>query len=402
MSVRVNHFESLRQRFPTFEELRAHLESAESLRWISNNDGSGIFRYAKQRVATADVFRSVVWNTETNLPLCVAPFKAKEGIPPLNVQLSATEDFVDGFMMNAWVGADGVLHLATRTQIGGSNVFYGEKTFGEMFADAIAATPFKTADALEGELNTLRVEQGAASAFVSFVVQHPAHRVVARIVNPGLYVVHVGFVLESGFVSIAERATNWSQGFTRLQVPSYPSRIFRTEKDVEDLLQRTSVQRGWRWQGLVFKDGQGNRWRLRTPTYNMMRELRGSEASDMDRFFRLRETKQVLDYLKHYSEDRKTFWDFEQKLREKTADIMAAYVDVHKAHALTFKDLPDAIKPAVFMLHAKWRDELRLKGYKVRLQNAIDVVNGMRDFEKRRLMDAPKYVPRTPAEPQPV
>jgi hypothetical protein len=59
---------------------------------------------------------------------------------------------------------------------------------------------------------------------------------------------------------------------------------------------------------------------------------------------------------------------------------------------MAFKDLPDPLKPAVYMLHMKWRNELREKGFKVRLQNAIDVVNNMRDFEKRRLLDAPAYV----------
>jgi hypothetical protein len=55
---------------------------------------------------------------------------------------------------------------------------------------------------------------------------------------------------------------------------------------------------------------------------------------------------------------------------------------------MAFKDLPEAIRPAVFLLHAKWRDELRPKGFSVRLQNAIDVVNQLRSFEKKRLMEA--------------
>jgi hypothetical protein len=174
-------------------------------------------------------------------------------------------------------------------------------------------------------------------------------------------------------------------------------RNFHSEQEVNDLLRRTSVQRGWRWQGLVFKDGAGGRWRLRTPTYTLLRELRGSEATDVERFFRLRAAKQVMDYLKHYAEDRKKFWDFEQTLRVRTADVLAAYVDVHKAHAVKFKELPEALRPAVFMLHVKWRDELREKGFAVRLQNAIEVVNAMRDFEKRRLMELPAYQPISPS-----
>jgi hypothetical protein len=50
------------------------------------------------------------------------------------------------------------------------------------------------------------------------------------------------------------------------------------------------------------------------------------------------------------------------------------------------------------MLHMKWRNELREKGFKVRIQNAIEVVNGMRDFEKRRLMEATPYVAVSPSQ----
>jgi hypothetical protein len=393
MSFKISHFESLCQRFPTWAELSVHLQSVEggSIRVVDSSPYA-ILRYVKGQEGVADIFRSVVWDTEANRPLCVAPPRAKEGLPPLAKQLSATEDFVDGVMINAWVGADGVMHVATRTQIGGNNTFYGTKTFGQMFEDGLAASPLKTKETLANTLNELRSEQNVASVFVSFVLQHPDHRIVARIQNPGLNVVHLGMVDAAGGVSMAERATNWPQALARLQIPSYPIRVFHSEQEIQDIMRRTSVQRGWRWQGLVFKDGAGGRWRIRTPTYTMMRELRGSEANAVDRFSRLRAENQVMDYLKHYAEDRDIFWEFEQKLRARTADVLAAYVDVHKAHAVKFKELPEALRPAVYMLHVQWRDELRTKGFSVRLQNAIQVVNHMRGFERVRLMNAEPYV----------
>jgi hypothetical protein len=398
MSVRINYFESIVQRFPTWEELSGHLES-EGLRVVQGEEGLAVIRYVKG--SGEDIFRSVVWDTQANRPLCVAPPRAKEGLPPLDKQLSATEDFVDGFMVNVWVGADGILRLATRSQIGGTNLFYGPKTFGEMFADAVVASPLKSMDALRDVLNEVRVDQKMASVFASMVVQHPDHRIVALSPTPGMNVVHMGLVDEKGLVSIAERATNWPQAFARLQIPSYPVRNFSSEQEIQDLLRKTSVQRGWRWQGLVFKDGQGGRWRIRTPTYQMMRELRGSESSAVDRFSRLRSQNQVMDYLKHYGEDRELFWSFEQKLRARTADVLKAYVDVHKAHLVKFKELPVAFQPAIYLLHILWRDELRPKGFTVRLQNAIEVVNRMRDFERVRLMNAEPYVAVAPSPEEP-
>lgn len=385
-------FETLRNKFPSWVELKAHFESEEGgkLR-VVDQDGVAVIRYEKGAASDA-VYRSLVWDTSTNLPLCIAPFRANEGAPPTGTTFNAVEDFVDGFMMNAWV-SNGSLHVSTRTRVGGGNKFYSDKTFGELFAECVAASPLKTMDALKMCLEDLRVAAGATSAFASFVLQHPEHRIVAKVAAPSLNVVHTGFVMANGVVHISERAVHWPQALARLQVSNYPPKVFQSDAEAEELLRQTAAQRGWRWQGLVFKDGTGARWRMRTPTYTMLRELRGGESSSLERFFRLRAARQVVEYLKHYGEERHVFWEFEQALRARTADVLAAYTDVHKAHTVAFKDLPESLRPAVYLLHLHWRDELRAKGFSVRLQNVIGVVNKLRGFEKKRLMDSAAYVP---------
>lgn len=390
MSINVKQFETLRERFPTWDALKAHFESEDGVGLrVIEQDGFALIRYEKS--TTVDkIYRSVVWDTAAHLPLCVAPFRSSEGPPPFGPEL-VVEDFVDGFMMNAWV-KDGVLRVATRTRIGGENFFYSHKTFGEMFLECLANTTLKTADALRDCLEGLRADVGGVSAFVSFVVQHPEHRVVAKVSTPGLSVVHTGYVMPSGAVCLSEKAVHWPEALARLQIGNYASRSFDSQEDIDRLLLNTAAQRGWRWQGLVFKDGTGSRWKIRTPTYLMLRQLRGGEATSMERFFRLRSEHKVVEYLKHYGEDRERFWNFEQKIRLMTTSVLGAYTDVHKAHMIAFKDLPEALRPAVFLLHAKWRDELRPKGFSVRLQNAIDVVSSLRPFEKKRLMEADPYV----------
>ena len=165
------------------------------------------------------------------------------------------------------------------------------------------------------------------------------------------------------------------------------------------MLQRTAVQRGWRWQGLVFKDGNGGRWRLRNSTYLTLRALRGGEASVQDRFLRLRSEKNVMEYLKHYSEDREIFWNFELAFRSCIDDVFNAYTATHKSRVIAFKDLPAAYKPAVFLLHKMWLDELRPKGFVVRQAEAAIVVGRLRDFEQKRLLVAVRFVAPVPAEP---
>jgi hypothetical protein len=397
MSMNMKEFTLLREKFPSWTELKTHFASEDGvgLRVVEQGE-QAVIRYERSAGAEA-YYRSVIWDTVSNLPLCVAPFRSKVGPPPFDTELTV-EDFADGFMMNAWVSG-GILQVATRTLIGGHNRFYGEKTFGQLFTECLANTPLKTMDALRDCLEGLRQDVSGSSAFASFVLQHPEHRVVAKFQTPGLYVVHTGYVTEVGAVHISERPVNWPEQLARLRVTNYAPRSFQSEAELADMLLKVSAQRGWRWQGLVFKDGTGARWKARTPTYTMLRELRGSEATSLERFFRLRAQRRVVEYLKHYGEERPVFWEFEQRLRVVTNDVLTAYTDVHKAHSVLFKDLSEEIKPAVYLLHVKWRDELRPKGFSVRLQNVIDVINAMRPFEKKRLMDAAPYVATTPVVP---
>lgn len=391
MSFSVSQFKTLCEKYSTWAEMKAYLEG-EKLR-VVEEDGVAVIRYEKGQEVSEEcgVWRSVVWDTAKNLPVCVAPARAKEGLPPMGVKLSSTEDFVDGFMVNAWLSG-GDVQVATRTKVGGENTYYSEKTFRELFEEAVAASPLKAMDGLRAALaGVLEDMSGSVSSFASFVVLHPEHRVVAKVASPKLYVVHTGFSDEKGTVHIAERSVHWPEAFAKLQISSYPQRQFKEEEDVKGFLESTATERGWRWKGLVFKDGLGGRWRMCSSTYLKLRQLRGSEATAMERFFRLRAQRKVVDYLKHYTEERDQFWQYETEMRARTADVLAAYTDVHKAHAVTFKQLPEAMRPAVFLLHSLWRDKLREKGFAVRLQNAITVVNGMRGFEKKRLMDCAPY-----------
>jgi len=394
MSFTLDTFATLSTLYATWPEVKAFLESNEGgqLR-VVEQDGVAVIRYDKLVKTSVDVaqYRSVVWDMNANVPLCVAPFRAVEGAPPVNTPFSSVEDFVDGFMMNAWV-SNGVLQLATRTRVGGDNTFYSEKTFGQLFDECLEKTSLKNRDGLKACLEGLRSTENAGSAFVSFVVQHPEHRIVAKALAPTLFTVHTGCVMGNGSVSISERSVNWPQELSALRISTYNQKSFEKDDEVEVLLRNTAAQRGWRWQGLVFKDGKGGRWRVRTPTYTLLRQLRGSESTALERFFRLRAQRKVVDYLKHYKEDSDEFWKYEELLRARTSDVFSAYVDVHKAHVVKFKELPEQIRPAVFLLHTKWREQLRPNGFYVRLQNVIEVVNNLRPFEKKRLMDMPPYV----------
>ena len=399
MSVVLNHFESLCDRFPTWPELNAFLTSAEggSLRVVESESGEpyAIIRYVKGdsqfSVPGTGLFRSIAWDTSKNRPVCMAPAKANDGSAPLNTTFTNIQDFLDGVMIQAFVTASEptVLRICSRSKMGASSGFYSKKTFADMFTECLAATPIRTAETLLMHLRETMGENG--SAFASFVLQHPEHRIVEKLHSPDLNIVHVGTVSQTGVVTLMEQSSEWLPPLRRLQIPSYPVKMFHSEEDLQGLMRRTAVQNGFRWQGLVFKDGNGGRWRMRSPGYMVLRTLRGSEANPTDRFLRLRSQGKVVDYLKHYSDERKDFWDYETALRARTADALTAYVAVHKAHSLKFAELPVEYKPVVHLLHVDYLNNLRGKKQTVQLSNAIRVVNTLKEFEQRRLIGAAAF-----------
>jgi hypothetical protein len=411
MSVLLNHFESLRDRYPNWSDLKAFLTSPEggSLRVIESESGEpyAIIRYVKgesqMSVPGTGLFRSVAWDTTNNRPVCMAPAKANQGSIPLNMTFTSIQDFLDGVMIQAFVTAldPTILKIRSRTKMGANNSFYSKKTFNEMFSECLAATPVRTTDTLLMHLRETMSVANATSAFASFVLQHPEHRIVEKLHSPDLNIVHVGTVSENGRVTLLEQSSEWLPPLRRLQIPSYPIKTFHTEEDIQSLMRRTAVQNGFRWQGLVFKDANGSRWRLRSPGYMLLRTLRGAEANSVDRFLRLRNEGKVTEYLKHYADERKEFWDYETALRQRTSNALEAYIAVHKAHLLKFSELPVEYKPVVHLLHVEYLNTLRSQKQTVQLSHAIRIVNALKDFEQRRLIGATAFQAPAPV-PAPV
>ena len=409
MSVLLNHFESLRNRYPLWSDLKAFLTSPEggSLRVIESESGEpyAIIRYVKgesqMSVPGTGLFRSVAWDTTSNRPVCMAPAKANHGSVPLNVNFTNIQDFLDGVMIQAFVTASEptILKIRSRTKMGANNSFYSKKTFNEMFVECLAATPVRTIDTLLMHLRETMSVANATSAFASFVLQHPEHRIVEKLHSPDLNIVHVGTVSENGCITLLEQSSEWLAPLRRLQIPSYPIKTFNIEEDIQSLMRRTAVQNGFRWQGLVFKDSTGSRWRLRSPGYMLLRNLRGAEANSVDRFLRLRNEGKVTEYLKHYSDERKEFWDYETALRQRTADALVAYIAVHKSHLLKFAELPIEYKPIVHLLHVEYLNTLRSHKQTVQLSHTIRIVNALKEFEQRRLIRAQPFQAPAVAEP---
>jgi len=376
MSYTVSYFKNLIQTYPTWAELETYLGSVHVRVTGSSEDRYRILKLQPTSTVTESWLRSVVWDTQTHRPVCVAPPKAETtDVNAGSTSFTLIQDFLDGTMINAFC-QNGLLQIATRSQIGASGTFYSQKTFAQMFQEALRVP-----------LENLVAE----GKFVSFLLQHPEHRVVSRCRFPRLYAIHEGSVDADGLVTIQELENGWtSNGLVGMAPPFHPMNGFCSTADLDSFFTSLTGSHGWFWQGLVFKDGQGRRWKMRNPNYIYLRDLRGSEATSEERFLRLRASGKVTEYLKHFSEEREQFWVHEQSLRAQTQCVYMAYVDVHKTRTKKLAEVAKVLQPFVFRLHAKFL-ESAAAGTKVpiTMKEAIELVNTAPMFEKKRLLTTP-------------
>lgn len=360
MTYTLNIFSNLCATYSTWSEIRTYLSSAAGGALVIVEDEEqqkAIIHYNKKvsNMATPHVrwFRSVIWDMVTNRPIAVAPPKAFDTDDTFMAQTGPLQgfylqDYLDGVTLTVY--GDG--QVASRTRFGAGGGFYSRRTFKELLGDAMDGM----------ELKDL-VPEGYT--FLSVLLQHPEHRVVERIVAPAIYRLHAGRVDADGSVTIDEQI-----GGTPAEIEG-PAEGQTLQSWFADL----AAGRPWEWQGVVFKDVCGRRWRLRSNSYRMVRSLRGTNPRPDARFFMLRRAGLVKTYLYYYPEDKKQFWEYESSLRQITNDIYAAYCAVYKERSLEIDAVNPMYRTHVRGLHGLFLASLRPEGKTVTRSVAVEHIN---------------------------
>jgi hypothetical protein len=337
---KVDCFKELCTIYPTWSELRAFLDKEHMLiKYETQAETSRhcIIHYNKKVDSSSELakgwkrwFRSVVWDTETNRPVCVAVSKASEGEP---VGDCVEQEYLDGFMINSWTDSSGKTTIATRSSIGATGTFHSKKTFATLFQEAFDKSIVQVVN--------------PSHTFTSYIVQHPENRCVSPVSEPKLYIIHSGFVDADGTVTIVENNN----------------------------LPKAVEEPTWKVQGKVYKDGKGNRWRVRNPAYEMVKHLRGNDARPDVRYIRLRQQKLVDTYLYYYPEDKEKFVEYENKIKLLIQDLYDLYVKVHIRKEVKLEEIEDIYRPHVYALHGYYLSTLKSVGFFIRNKEVTDYIN---------------------------
>ena len=340
----ITHFKELIEKYTTWSELRSYLESQNLLINFETDTETSrycIIRYNKKVDKSIEIastwkkwFRSVVWDTEINRPVCVAPKKANEGEATTETTIGCrAEEYLDGFMINAWKDVSGTIQIATRSSIGATGRFHSRKPFSVLFKEALGSKPIDAC--IEGEYT-----------FTSFNVQHPENRIVSPVDTPCVWTIHTGFVQKDGTIVIYENHD----------------------------LPKAVADPTWKNQGTIYKDGTGNRWRTRNPAYLMVKSLRGNEVRSDVRYVRLRQQRLIDTYVYYFPEEKEIFTKFEDCIQNIIQTLYTHYVDVHISKKEGV-EIDQMYKPHIYALHGYYLSTLREKGFFIRKKEVKDYVD---------------------------
>ncbi len=397
LQIKINDYKSLIEKYPTWDELQKYLESDEGglFRIVDKNDnGFCIIRYekgtTKMNLPHSKWFRSVVWNTNTNRPVCVAPPKATSQEFPyktFNELFNAgviCQELFEGFMINCFkIVGDDKLYITSRSKLNAAGKFYSDKSFRELFIEAYTNTfdcSEITIQDKSQDFYSPDISKNEIATFYSFLVQHTEHKIVKPIEQNRVYLIHSGVVYDDGCVEIKDspstiKCTSQVENYiyTKQVKGSYAQVAARViceddeQSEVQKWIKSTLQNNDWTFQGLVFKDGEGNRWKFSSEKYNAVRALRGNSPTIRERFAQLYCQNLILKYLEYYPDEAFPMTIHLIFMNNVIKMIYDLYVDLHITKVKKPEEIDKMYLPHLYSIHGLYLSQLRPEGKKVNI-----------------------------------
>ena len=340
------------------------------LQYIKNN-------LCEANYKTAGLFRSVL--TDGKKVYVYSPPKALpfSSVKDDNYDDYILEELVEGTMINLfWNDYLNEWDIATKNSLGGKYSFYqdNKKTFRTMFLEA---------------MNNQQIEfdHFNKNLCYSFVLQHPDNRVVipfqtTNLVLTGLY------KIEGTNVTVLDKhqckVPNILFPKTLEQYSDYKGSSWQ---DLEDYFNQMNLD--YRITGTnIYNPSTGLRSKLRNPTYEYVRRLKGNSPKIQFQYYSLRQVGKVGEFLKYYKEYRTTFSQLRNDLHQFTMQIWGNYKRCYVQKEKPLIEFPKKFRVHMFNLHQIYLNDLRELGHYISRQIVIKYVNSL---EPAKLMYSMNY-----------
>lgn len=372
MIIYMECFTNLIESYPTWPLLKNYLESDKGgALQISeaNEKGLCMIHYDKDtsvmNVPHIAWFRSVVWNTVLHCPVSVAPPRTcADAFPCITVQdvvdkKMVCEEFLEGFMINCFhLAGETSLFITSRSKLDASGHFYSEKSFRQLFVEAYLKRTIDSAAELEDAISTIHLgspikDLEEVAICYSFLVQHTEHRIVRPIQQSKVQLLHTATFYKDGRFCLEHHVEP-------IALPNDANTTL-----VSDWVHQLFQTNSWDFQGVVWKDEKGNRWRNRSEKYMAVRSLRGNYSHSIDRFVQLHSQQIVPTYLQYYPEDSIDFSFYGFLMSYIITIVYEYYIGVRVTKTIALADIDKMYHTHLYHLHGEYVASLRPAGKKI-------------------------------------
>ena len=308
----------------------------------------------------------------------------------VNMPNNAVEEFVEGTMINMFFNKlTQDWEIASRSNIGARCCFYQDKkiTFRTMFLEAMNKLGYEFKDFEK-------------KYCYSWILQHPDNRIVVPFTQPNLVLCRI---YECKNLTVKEMPnpspcagnirppytlyTRSTEGEPNISVHTTSSYIgflpefsnildFKNINHLKDAIESGSYK--YTLMGLVFRDPKtGIRTKVRNPTYEYVRKLKGNSPKLQYQYYTLRQMGAVRDFLKYYPEHKTTFEKFRKQIHEFTRNLHSNYIRCYVKKEKPLREFPFEYRTHMYNLHQNYINRLRNSGEIVKKHVVINYINNI-------------------------
>ena len=304
-----------------------------------------IIRYEKPcltnsyKIRNLGLFRSVILNNENKIVSFAPPksLKYDDFIKYYDARNCIAEEYIEGTMINMFYN-EGDWEISTKNTIGGEVIFFldenNHKTFRQMFLDVC--------DHIGLDFDILNINY-----CYSFVLQHPNNRIVSNISEKKLFLVklykienfniyevdkfdYLKTIANKCIISIPE--IHWFNSFSELQ------NKYDTECNYSSV-------------GVMLYSLNGERTKIRNPTYEKIRILRGNQPKLQYHYLVLRKEEKVKEYLSYFPEHTNIFKSYNNIIYKYISECYQYYILSHITKEQHTNTIPYKYKKIIYELH---------------------------------------------------
>ena len=351
------------------------LNSIYKKTWTTNNKLYTIMKYNKsmltrENIATMGLYRSVIMsNNNINVFSPPKGLAFNEFIQYYPEHECIAEEFVEGTMINLFYDTDmAKWEIASKSTVGCSVTFNKEQpTFRELFYDICTDL-------------SINFDVFSKDCCYSFIIQHPKNKFVTPIIAKKLYLISIYKIDNENKIVQELPRESFSQN---ISLPNWFT--FNSYKDIYSYYTSTNLDASI--MGIVIRHKDGVRTKIRNPSYEYIKHLRGNHCKLQYQYLSLRKLNRVKEYLMYFPEKKADFYKYRLQLHNYTETLYLNYINCYIKKEKPLKEYSHQFKLHMYELHRYYLSIRNDNGY----INKNIVINYVNNLQPAQIMYVLNY-----------